>query len=206
MLTQSTQDFLDALSGKSATPGGGSVAALNGALGAALVTMVCNLTIGKKKYAGVEAEMQTIKAEAERLQADLAALIPADSAAFDQVMAAFGLPRETDAEKQARTQAIQAALKEATRVPLETARACARVLALCKPVAQKGNVNSASDVGAGAQAAAAGLKSAALNVYINLGGLKDADFVARTGAELNDILTAHEHLAEDVYQIVKEKI
>jgi len=203
MLTQSMQDFLNVLAGKSATPGGGSVAALNGALGAALVTMVCNLTIGKKKYAAVEAEMQAIKAGAEHLQADLAAMIAADSAAFDTVMAAFGLPRDTAAEKQARSQAIQAALKEATIVPLNTARACAKVLTLCKPVAEKGNVNSLSDVGAGAQAAAAGLKSAALNVFINLGGLKDADFVTRVEAELRDILAAHENMADEIYHLVK---
>ncbi len=203
MLTLSMQEFLDVLAGKSATPGGGSVAALNGALGAALVTMVCNLTIGKKKYAAAEADMQAIKAEAERLQAELAAMIAADSAAFDKVMAAFGLPRNTDAGKQTRSRAIQAALKEATIVPLNTARACAKVLTLCKPVAEKGNTNSLSDVGAGAQAAAAGLKSAALNVLINLGGLKDADFAARAEAELRDILAAHENLADEVYQLVK---
>ena len=203
---QILQDFLDALAGQEATPGGGSVAALNGAMGAALVSMVCRVTIGKKKYAGVEAEMQTILQQAEALRRRLTDLMTADTEAFNQVMAAFGMPRETEAEKAARREAIQSALKEATRVPLETARACAEVLALCRPVAEKGNVNALSDVGTGAQVALAGLRGAALNVRINLESLRDEAFVAEKEAELESILAGNDALAEEIYRLVQAKM
>jgi len=204
MQTQSVQGFLNALSGKSPTPGGGSVAALNGALGAALVRMVCNVTIGKKKYADAEAEAQDILQSATDLQAQLTSLVSDDAAAFDKVMSAFGLPKKTEAEKQARSQTIQAAFKEATLVPLATVKACADVMRLGKEIAEIGNANAISDAGSGVLTAHAGLRSASLNVLINLGSLKDKAFVATTEAELNAILGDAADLAEETYALVKE--
>ena len=201
---QSTQAFLNALSGKSPTPGGGSVAALNGALGAALVSMVCNVTIGKKKYADVEAEAQEILQSATVLQTQLTALVSDDAAAFDKVMAAFGLPKNTETEKRARSQAIQSAFKEATLVPLATVKACADVMRLGKRIAEIGNANAISDAGSGVLSAHAGLRSASLNVLINLGSLKDKTFVSATEAELNAILGDTAALAEETYALVKE--
>ena len=204
MQPQSVQDFLNTLAGKSPTPGGGSVAALNGALGAALVSMVCNVTIGKKKYAAVEAQAQDILQKATALQAQLRALISDDAAAFDKVMAAFGLPKKTEAEKQVRFQAIQAAFKEATLVPLATVKACANVMRLGKEIAGIGNANAISDAGSGVLSAYAGLRAASLNLLINLGSLKDKAFVAATEAELNAILGDTAALAEETYALVKE--
>ena len=201
---QSVQKFLNALSGKSPTPGGGSVAALNGALGAALVSMVCNVTIGKKKYAAAEAEAQEILQKAAALQTQLTALIGDDAAAFDKVMTAFALPKSTAAEKQARAQAIQAAFKEATLVPLATVKACAEVMRLGKRIAEIGNANAISDAGSGVLTAHAGLRAAALNVLINLGSLKDKAFAAATEAELNAILGDTAALAEETCALVKE--
>ncbi len=201
---QSVQDFLNALSGKSPTPGGGSVAALNGALGAALVKMVCNVTIGKKKYADAEAEVQDILQSATNLQAQLTSLVSDDAAAFDKVMTAFGLPRDTEADKHTRSQAIQAAFKEATLVPLATVKACADVMRLGKRIAEIGNANAISDAGSGVLTAHAGLRSASLNVLINLGSLKDKAFVTTTEAELNAILSDTATLAEETYALVKE--
>ncbi len=203
---QSINAFLDSLAGDSATPGGGGVAALNGAMGAALVSMVCRLTIGRKKYAEYDTEMREILEKSEALRKQLVALMNADVAAFDGVMAAFGMPKDTDAAKSARREAIQSALKEATRVPLETARACAAVITLAKPVAEKGNVNAASDAGSAAQSALAGLNSAALNVKINLASLKDETFVAKTSVELTDIVNGAASTAAEIYATVESRM
>jgi formiminotetrahydrofolate cyclodeaminase len=204
--TESLQGFLDNLASSAATPGGGSAAAINGAMGAALVSMVCNLTIGKKKYAAVEAEMTAILAQSEALRHNLIKMMAEDVAAFDAVMAAYKLPRASDEEKAARKAAIETATKEATRVPLKAARACAEVIALSKPTAEMGNRNVISDAGVGAMSALSGLQSAALNVYINLGALQDRDFAAQAEAELNEILAGQETLASEVYALVKAKL
>jgi formiminotetrahydrofolate cyclodeaminase len=199
------QPFLDDLAGGSASPGGGSAAAAAGAMGAALAAMVCRLTIGKKKYAAVEAQMQAMLPRAEALRAELTRLISADAAAFDAVMAAFRLPKETDADKAARQEAIQAATQQATLTPLATARACAEVIELCHTAAGVGNSNAVSDAGAGAACAQAGLRAASLNVLINLPAITDAAFVAKNRAELDQILANH-GLADEVYELVKSKI
>ena len=117
------EPFLDALASQAATPGGGSAAAIIGAMGAALVSMVCNLTIGKKKYAEVEGEMKDVLAKSETLRLKLTGMIEDDVTAFDAVMAAYGMAKESDADKAAREKAIQAALKQATEVPLRCCHA-----------------------------------------------------------------------------------
>lgn len=200
------QTFLDELASQASTPGGGSAAAVSGAMGAALVSMVCNLTVGKKKYADVEEEMKALLARSEDLRRRLIDLITADVKVFNQVMAAYGMPRESEDEKEIRTEAIQAALKNAALVPLDCARACAEVMKLSKPAAEKGNLNVVSDAGVAVLAAYAGLRSAALNVYINLGGIKDEAFVAEKGGELESIMAGCDDLAEEVYQLVKSKL
>lgn len=203
---QTVQGFLDALASSQTTPGGGSVAALNGAIGAALVSMVCNVTIGKKNYADVESKAQAILEKSESLRAKLTNMVAEDAAAFDQVMLAFKLPRSSDEEKQTRTQAIQTALKGATLVPLHTAQACAEVIALSETIVEIGNVNAVSDGGAGALTAQAGLKVAALNVLINLGGIKDTTFVEETEATLKQTLAGQDALIQEIYDVVKSKI
>lgn len=204
--TQTIQSFLDALASSASTPGGGGGAALAGAMGAALVSMVCNLTIGKEKFAGVEGQMQEILTQSEGLRAQLTGMMAEDEAAFDLVMDAYRLPKNSDEEKAARTAAIQAASKKATLVPLAAARACAAVIDLCRPTAEMGNPNVVSDAGVAVLCAQAGLKSAALNVLINLGAIKDQTFVAQHRAELNNLLASHEALANEVYEFVKNKL
>lgn len=199
------QSFLDALAAGTASPGGGSAAAAAGAMGAALAGMVCNLTLGKKKYAGVEAQMQATLARAEILRAELTQLIDDDAAAFSQVMAAFRLPKGTDAEKETRRRAIQSATKQATLTPLATARACTQVIELCHTAASLGNTNAVSDAGAGTACAQAGLRAASLNVLINLPAITDADFATTCRTELDQLLTKHA-LADEVYELVKSKI
>ena len=147
------EPFLDALASNSATPGGGSAAAIIGAMGAALVGMICNLTIGKKKYAEVETELKGVLAKAELLKRQLTGMIEDDVQAFDAVMAAYGMAKETDADKAARGEAIQAALKQATDVPLRCCHAAREVIDLAAIASDKGNLNVISDAGVGALAA-----------------------------------------------------
>ena len=203
---QSIQFFLNELASKSATPGGGSVAALMGAQSAALISMVCNLTIGKPKYAEVEAEMQALLQKSEALREKLTDLIKADVEVFNRLMTAYGLPKETDEEKAARTEVIQAVLKAATQVPLDCARACAEAIDLSRCAANKGSLGVISDAGAAVMAGYSGLKSAALNVYINTGSLKDRAFAEAKLLELETILKNYEGVVEETYQLVKDKL
>ncbi|BBL74907.1 methenyltetrahydrofolate cyclohydrolase [Methylomagnum ishizawai] len=203
---QPIEHFLDALASKAPAPGGGSAAAIMGAMGAALVGMVGNLTVGKKNYEAVEDEMRAMLAQAEDLRARLTDLIRADVEAFNQVMGAYGLPKDTDAQKQARTEAIQAALKTATDVPLDCARACAEIVRLSRIAAEKGNRNVVSDAGAAVAAGYAALRCSALNVHVNVGSIKDGEFVASRLAELDRIMAGMEETDREVYALVKGKL
>jgi formiminotetrahydrofolate cyclodeaminase len=198
--------LLEELAGSSATPGGGSAAALAGAMGAALLGMVCNLTIGKKRFADVEDELQEVLEEAQALRHQLASLADADTRAFDQVMAAYRLPKETQEEQITRRAAIQAALQGATQVPLETATACARVVKLVAQVIAEINPNALSDAGAGALLAEAGLKGAQLNVAINLAAIHDPEFVRETQQDLDKALSSADHQKEHVFAYVLEHV
>ena len=129
----SVEKFLDDLASSKATPGGGSAAAVMGAMGAALVSMVCNLTIGKKNYAEVEPEMRAILADSEALRSRIAGMVAEDVAAFDQLMAAYGLPKDTDEQKAARSAAIQEGLKGATDAPQARAQASGASVAPFRP-------------------------------------------------------------------------
>ena len=206
LITMSVQDFLSELAGGSATPGGGSAAGLAGAQGAALLSMVCNLTIGRKKYAGVENEMKLALDQAEGLRQRLIALIEEDVRAFDGVMAAYRLPKETPEQKAARSAAIQAGLKEATRTPMETLTACVAVLELAPGVVAKGNPNVISDGGAGVLSAHAGMMTAALNVRINLNAIKDNVFVVEQNTHMDELIARGDAAKETAWAIVSERL
>lgn len=203
---KSVRAFIDELASKAPTPGGGSAAAIMGAQAAALISMVCNLTIGKPKYVEVEDEMRALLKKSEALRETLTDMIKADVDAFDRLMATYGLPKGLEEEQAARSAAIQAALKEATVVPLECARACAETIALSRIAAEKGNRGVISDAGVAVMAGYGALKSAALNVYINAGSLKDRSFADAKLAELEAILNGADVAAEEIYQIVKAKL
>jgi len=166
-------DFLDALAAGTAAPGGGSAAAYAGAAGAALVAMVSRLTIGKKKYVEVETQMQAVLSNAEVLRTELSAGVAQDSAAYEQVMAAFKLPKETPEQQAQRNQQIQAATLIASQVPLQTAQRAVEVLELALLVVRSGNINALSDGGSGAALARAALTGAGMNVRINAKSLSD---------------------------------
>lgn len=169
-------EFLDETASHSPAPGGGSVSALAASLGAALTSMVCRLTIGKKKYADVQTEMESVLKQSEELRAQFTAIIDEDTKAFNNVMAAFALPKETETQKAIRTAAIQEATKAATLVPLNLLELCVDAIKLVRVVAEKGNQNSISDAGVAAWMIRAGSEGAALNVKINLAGLQDIVF------------------------------
>jgi methenyltetrahydrofolate cyclohydrolase len=200
------EPFLDALASNAATPGGGSAAAIIGAMGAALVSMVCNLTIGKKKYAEVEGEMKEMLGEAETLRRKLTSMIEEDVTAFDAVMAAYGMAKETDAEKAAREKAIQAALKQATDVPMRCCHAAREVIDLALVAAEKGNLNVISDAGVAVLAGYAALRSAALNVFTNARMITDKPFAEAKLKELNELLAGAEGTTEKAYSVVKGKL
>jgi formiminotetrahydrofolate cyclodeaminase len=202
----SVQNYLDTLASKNATPGGGSAAALMGAQAAALVSMVCNLTIGKPKYAEVETEMQALLEKSENLREEFTDMIKADVDVFNRLMATYGLPKETDDEKEARSAKIQIVLKDATNVPLACAKACAEVIELSRVAAEKGSVAVISDAGVAVMSGYAALKSAALNVYINAASLKDKEFATQKLAELETVLHSAESACNEIYEIVKTRL
>src|SRR5271170_1902897 len=206
MTQRSVEKFLDDLAGGDPTPGGGSAAAIAGAMGAALVSMVCNVTLGKKGYENVESEMRAILQESEKVRGRLTAMVAEDIAAFDGIMAAYKLPKATDADKAVRAAAIQACLRKATEVPLECARVCAEVIALSRRASEHGYLNVISDGGVGVLAGYTGLRGAALNVYINAPALKDRAFADQAIAELEKLVEFCAAECEAVYGIVRKKL
>jgi glutamate formiminotransferase/formiminotetrahydrofolate cyclodeaminase len=179
--------FLESLAADSPAPGGGSASAYSGAAGAALVAMVARLTIGRKKYAEVETQMQQVLARAEALRAELTAAIQQDAAAFEAVMAAYRLSKGTLAEEAARAEAIESAMKEAARVPLRVATQAVEVMGLAVQVVRAGNLNAISDGASAAAQARAALSGAGYNVRINAASLKDQEEVKRLFAALKGL-------------------
>lgn len=171
--SKTLQNYLDELSSNSPTPGGGNVAALCGALSSSLATMVCNLTIGKKKYAEVESEMISLKEKLEIYQKKFIELGKKDNLAFDKVMNAFKLPKDTDEQKEIRNKEIENATIGAAEIPSEVMQTAKELLPLLKIIIEKGNRNSLSDVGVAAALVETASKGAYLNVIINCASLNN---------------------------------
>ena len=179
--------FVETLGSNAPTPGGGSVAALSGAMAFALVEMVARLTVGKKGYEAVNDEMTAVIAAAVKFRDELLVDVDRDSAAFDQVTAAFKLPKESAEDKAKRTAAIQAAYKAAAELPLNVARRVAQGMPLIETVRQRGNKNAASDALSAAFQANAAIAGALANVKINLDSIHDKELVAKMSAEVADL-------------------
>ncbi len=199
------QDFLNDLASESPAPGGGSAAAYSGAAAAALVAMVARLTIGRKKYAAVERQMRSILEQAEALRASLTAAVEEDAAAFQKVMAAFKLPKETPQEEQTRQDAIQKAILTAAQVPLQVARQLVQVLALVEQVVEYGNLNAITDGGTGGELARAAFNGASMNIRINLAGLHDKDSVDLILSELKELRLKADDSIQRIRTIVSER-
>jgi len=177
-----------------------------GAMGAALVSMVCNVTIGKKGLEAVEPEMRALREQSEKLRVRLAAMVAEDIAAFDGLMAAYRLPKLSETDKLRRTEAIQTSLRAATETPLHCARACAAVIGLAERAGAAGYSGVISDAGVGVLAAHAALRSAALNVYINAPSLKDRDYASQVTKEADELLEASARHSEAVYALVRGRL
>ncbi len=201
-----TQSFYEAVAAKTPTPGGGSVAASAGALGAALNSMVCRLTVMKKKYKDVAEELTALRDNSEQVRYTLQDLIKRDGEAFDALMGAMKMPKDFDQEKEKRAKAIFEATKGAALVPLETAETALKVLEQSKIVASKGNVNSVSDAGVAALMAKAAIDGALYNVRINISGFEDQAFVDEMKAKIKPIQERSDALAAEIRQIVESKL
>jgi len=200
LTTLTVDQFLERLASGDPTPGGGSASALAGALGAALVSMVCNLTVGREKYAAHDAEVREILAESGQLVETLRDGIDQDAAAYDKVMAAFRLPRVSEEEKAARQAAIQTATQAASLVPLALVEASAQVIEQAERAVGKTNANAASDLAVAALLGAAALDGAAANVEINLSGLKDTAVRAEIAGRLAAARTGRREQAARVVE------
>ncbi len=206
LIDKKVSNFLDELASNSPTPGGGSVAALAGALGAALISMVGNLTVGKRKYEDVEEDIKKIISSSEKLRYELSQLIEEDVKVFNNFMATYKMPKETEDEKKVRTEKMQQSLIEAAKVPLKVAYKCLDTLSLSREVAEKGNINVISDAGVAALMADAALESAILNVKINLKMIKDERITEELSSSLKELLLKEKGQKEKVLGIVEEKM
>jgi glutamate formiminotransferase/formiminotetrahydrofolate cyclodeaminase len=198
LMSMTARRFVDEVSTESPAPGGGSVAALMGSLGAALATMVANLTVGKAGYEKAWEELASMAERGQIIKDRLARAVDEDTDAFNRVMDAMRLPKGTPEQQAERDRAIEAANKAAAEVPLQTARHCLAAIELAGIAADKGNRNSSSDAGVAALAGRAGVEGAVLNVLINLGGIKDEAFRKRCVEETSTLAADARRLCDIV--------
>lgn len=206
LIDLTVKGFADETSRESPAPGGGTISAYMGALGAALGTMVANLSSHKAGWDDRWEEFSTWAERGQAIQAELMTLVDEDTEAFNRIMAAFGLPKGTDEEKAARTVAIQEATLFATEVPLHTMQASIKVFELCRAMAEEGNPNSVSDAGVGVLAARAAVLGAGLNVKINAGGLKDRAEADRLVGQANALIAQANTAEAEIMKIVEAKL
>jgi formiminotetrahydrofolate cyclodeaminase len=205
-IDQPLRHFMDKLASRSPEPGGGSVAALTGALGAALVSMVANLTLGKEKYKDVQPQIEALLKESEEVRGDLQGLIQKDTEAYGALSEVYKMPKNTDAEKAARTVKMQEALKKACQVPFEIGLKALDVAKLAQRAADIGNVGAVSDAGVAVLLAQACAQSAALNVKINVNSIKDTTFNNDTWARTQDVLKQVAVLEKSVMETTYKKM
>lgn len=184
LINKTVAEFVDVTASNEPVPGGGSVSALAASIAAALGEMVANLTIGKKKYVEVEEEMKEISDKMNKCRFVLLEYIDKDAQSFDEVMKAYGMPKETDDEKAARSAAIQESMKNAAAVPLAVAKSTFDLMEAIRSVVAKGNSNAVTDGAVAAMMARTAVLGALYNVKINLGSIKDEDYVSKVGAEV----------------------
>lgn len=210
LIEKSLKDFALVTRSSDPTPGGGSVSAYAGTIGAALASMVGGLSFSMKNYAelpeDVRQKLEANVKELDLLFEELAETVDNDSKAFDKVMEAFKMPKETDEDKKARTAAIQEGYKIALEVPLGCAEKCYRVLELQDVFAEYGNVNAITDIGVGVLMAYSGLEGALLNVTINLGSIKDEEYRKNISQKTESLLSAAKELKEKHLAVVYKRL
>ncbi len=206
LLDLNLREFANELSIDSPAPGGGSTAALSGALSAALSSMVSNLTVGKKEYEAVQKNMKEFAVNAQALKDEFLRAVDLDTMAFNKVMDTFKLPKKTDEQKKEKARAMEEASQEATLVPLGVLEKSFEALKLAKDVALKGNKNSLSDAGVAGLMAQAAAEGAYYNVMINLPGLEDADFVSKTKKQATAIVKKAQKLGDELREIIQKEL
>lgn len=199
-------DFIEEVASKRPVPGGGSVAASSGATSAALLSMVCGLTIGKRKYQEVEEELKEVLQKVGKIKEELKELVVKDAESYQRVMDARKLTRHTEIEEKRRDAAIQEATKQAASIPLKVMEKSLEILKLSKTVAEKGNVNAVSDAGVAALMAKAAVLGAGYNVKINLGSIEDESFAEQTRKTSESMEKTAEDLSQEVEKTVEERL
>ncbi|MDU7967056.1 MAG: cyclodeaminase/cyclohydrolase family protein [Paeniclostridium sordellii] len=200
------EDFVDVLASKSAVPGGGGAAALTGAIGIALGSMVCNLTIGKKKYAEHEESVKSILEKARSLEKDLIVMIDEDAECFLPLSKAYGLPSSTDEEKKIKSETMENALKKACEVPIKIVKVCYESIKLHEDLVDKGSRLAISDIGVGVQCLRAAILSGQLNVLININSIKDEKYVNEVRNEINSLVEEGVKICDEVYLKVEKAL
>ena len=199
-------EFAERLSSKDAVPGGGGASALAAALAAALSNMVGNLTVGKKKYADVEEELRGLMEKLQVLRTELLELVEEDARSFEPLSKAYGLPKETEGEKAYKQEVMEKCLNDAARVPLEIMRKIAEIVPMTRTFADKGSVIAVSDAGVSAALCSAAMRSAALNVYINTGMMKDRACAEKLDEECKELIRVYCAQADQVYADVSARL
>ena len=205
-IDQPIRHFLDKLASKSPEPGGGSVAALTGSLGAGLVSMVCSLTLGKEKYKDVQPQVEALIKESEKLRVEMQDLIQKDTEVYGGLSEVYKMPKNTDAEKATRTAKMQEALKKACQVPFEIGLKSLEVARLAQRAAEIGNVAAVSDAGVAVLLAQACAQSAALNVEINVNSIKDDAYNKETWSKMETVLKQVAALEKTVMETTYKKM
>ncbi|CEN77043.1 methenyltetrahydrofolate cyclohydrolase (5 [[Clostridium] sordellii] len=200
------EDFVDVLASKSAVPGGGGATALTGAIGIALGSMVCNLTIGKKKYAEHEESVKSILEKARSLEKDLIGMIDEDAECFLPLSKAYGLPSSTDEEKKIKSETMESALKKACEVPIKIVKVCYESIKLHEDLVDKGSRLAISDIGVGVQCLRAAILSGQLNVLININSIKDEKYVNEVRNEINSLVEEGVKICDEVYLKVEKAL
>lgn len=204
--TYTCEDFVDILSAKAPVPGGGGASALVGAIGCALGNMVGSLTVGKKKYADVEADIIVLKEKADILQKELLRLVEEDAKVFEPLSKAYGMPKETEEEKAEKARVMAVVLKDACSVPMEIMRKCCEAVDLIAEFAAKGSVIALSDAGVGAAFCKAALLGASLNVFINTKSMEDRAYAERLNKEAEEMIAVYCVKADEVFERVKGRL
>ena len=199
-------EFVDVLASKSAVPGGGGAAALVGSIGMALGSMVCNLTIGKKKYAEYEDSVKEILVKAEEIEKKLLSMIDEDAKNFLPLSKAYGLPNSTEEEKKIKEETMENALKLACEVPINIVRVCFDAIKLHEDLVDKGSRLAISDVGVGVQCLRAAILSGQLNVVININSIKDVEYVEKVRKEVNYLVEEGVKICDEVYAKVEKAL
>lgn len=195
-------EFVEVLASKAPVPGGGGASALVAAVGTALGNMVGSLTVGKKKYAEVEAEMYELKAKCDQLQSDFLRLIERDAEVFEPLSKAYGMPRETEEEKAEKARVMAIVLKDACSVPMEIMEKCCEAIDIIAEFAAKGSALAISDAGVGVAFCKAALKGASLNVYINTKSMADKELAAELNAKCDHMLEVYTVKADEIFDSV----